>query len=136
MRAARTLRFRWAAVAAPLLAPLLVTLSAAVPAAADSVKLPAVRSVLGADEPCVPPSTEHASGTPWALAALGNARSLTLSEGVGVTVAVVDTGVSANVSALSGRGTALDGAGGGCVGDGTVAAGPTARGGGAGGGAG
>ncbi|MEW2118354.1 S8 family serine peptidase [Streptomyces sp. NPDC005474] len=123
MRAARTLRFRWAAVAAPLLAPLLVALSAAVPAAADSVKLPAVRSVLAADEPCVPPSTEHASGTPWALAALGNARSLTLSEGIGVTVAVVDTGVSANVSALAGRVTALDGAGVDCVGHGTFAAG-------------
>lgn len=119
MRAARTQRFRGPAVAAVLL----VVSSAAVPAAADSVGLPAVRSVLGADEPCVAASAEHASGQPWALAALGNTRSLTLSQGAGVTVAVVDTGVSTGVSGLSGRVSALGGAGVDCVGHGTFAAG-------------
>ncbi|WP_371660029.1 S8 family serine peptidase [Streptomyces sp. NBC_00280] len=119
MRAARTLRFRGAAVAAPLL----VALSAAVPAAADSVKLPAVRSALGADESCVAASGEQAGGLPWALAALGHARSLTLSQGAGVTVAVVDTGVSTTAAGLSGRVTALGGAGEDCVGHGTFAAG-------------
>ncbi|WP_327694979.1 S8 family serine peptidase [Streptomyces sp. NBC_00459] len=119
MRAARTLRFRGAAVAAPLL----VALSAAVPAAADSVKLPAVRSALGADESCVAASGEQAGGLPWASAALGHARSLTLSQGAGVTVAVVDTGVSTTAAGLSGRVTALGGAGEDCVGHGTFAAG-------------
>ncbi|MDX3452983.1 S8 family serine peptidase [Streptomyces sp. ME02-8801-2C] len=138
MRAARTLRSQGAAVVAPLLVALLVTLlvamSAAVPAAADSVKLPAVRSVLAADEPCTPASAEHASGTPWALAALGHTRSLTLSQGAEVTVAVVDTGVSPNVPGLAGRVTALAGAGVDCVGHGTFAAGLIAGAGEAGGG--
>lgn len=123
MRAARTQRHPRRQRGAGIAAALLVALATAVPAAADTVKLPAVRSVLGADEPCVAASAAQAGGRPWALAALGHTRSLTLSQGGGVTVAVVDTGVSTTAAGLSGRVTALAGAGEDCVGHGTFAAG-------------
>lgn len=123
MRAARTRRHPQRHRGAGIAGALLVALSPAGPAVADSVKLPAVRSVLGADEPCVAASAAQAGGTPWALAALGHTRSLTLAQGAGVTVAVVDTGVSTTAAGLSGRVTALAGAGEDCVGHGTFAAG-------------
>lgn len=111
-------------------ATLLMTVSAtawgalgAVPAAADSVSLPVVRSALADDDTCVSVSNQKATAEPWTLGALGVARARPLSQGSGTTVAVVDTGVSTSAPALSGRVTALGAAGEDCVGHGTFAAG-------------
>jgi hypothetical protein len=59
---------------------------------------------------------------PWAQRVLGLAEAV-LTEGVGVTVGVVDTGVSPKAAALSGRVTVQPGAGSDCVGHGTFVAG-------------
>ena len=85
--------------------------------------LPPLPVRLGADAPCTTASREKATGATWAQAALGLAKAQQLSRGAGVTVAVVDTGVGSAVPALSGRVTALDGAGTDCVGHGSFAAG-------------
>lgn len=122
MRAARTHRPQAASAASAVVAALLVAVGAA-PAAAESVELPAVRTALAADEPCATASSRQVDTEPWALSSLGASRALTLSEGAGTTVAVVDTGVSDSAPGLSGRVTALAGAGGDCVGHGTFAAG-------------
>ncbi|MFJ3670381.1 S8 family serine peptidase [Streptomyces sp. NPDC090106] len=122
MRAVRTHRPQAATAASAAVAVLLVA-AGAVPAAAESVELPAVRSALGADEPCASASTRQVETEPWALTSLGAARALTLSEGAGTTVAVVDTGVSENAPGLSGRVTPVGDAGSDCVGHGTFAAG-------------
>lgn len=66
----------------------------AVPAAADSVGLPVVRSVLAEDDTCASVSGEKAKAEPWTLGSLGMARARPLSRGAGTTVAVVDTGVA------------------------------------------
>lgn len=118
MRLARVRCFLALAAAAAVTA-----VGAAPAAAAGSVELPAVQSLLGADQPCVAAATTQAGGEPWALRALGASRILTQSRGAGTTVAVVDTGVSGNASGLSGRVTALGDAGEDCVGHGTFAAG-------------
>ncbi|GAA0328652.1 S8 family serine peptidase [Actinoallomurus spadix] len=57
------------------------------------------------------------------MSALGVSRVRELSDGSGVTVGVVDTGVAANVPALAGRVTAVGDAGQDCVGHGSFAAG-------------
>ncbi|MFD4899133.1 S8 family serine peptidase [Streptomyces sp. NPDC058411] len=95
----------------------------AVPAAADSVGLPVVRSVLAEDDTCASVSGEKAKAEPWTLGSLGMSRAKPLSQGAGTTVAVVDTGVAEGAPALSGRVTALGAAGEDCVGHGTFAAG-------------
>jgi len=123
MRTARTRRSRASVVAGVLLAAVPPAVAFAPAAAADSVGLPAVRSVLGADEPCVAASTARAKAEPWALGALGMSRALTLSQGSGTTVAVVDTGVGEDAAGLSGRVVAVGAAGSDCVGHGTFAAG-------------
>ncbi|MFJ3527856.1 MULTISPECIES: S8 family serine peptidase [unclassified Streptomyces] len=122
-------RPRASAVAAVLLTAVVPTAlgaAGAVPvasAAADSVGLPVVRSVLAGDDPCVSVSGKTAKAEPWTLGALGASRARPLSQGDGVTVAVVDTGVAKEAPALSGRVTALGAAGADCVGHGTFAAG-------------
>ncbi|MFJ5225922.1 S8 family serine peptidase [Streptomyces sp. NPDC088400] len=111
------------AVAAALLVAVPLTVAGAAPAAAESVGLPVVRSALGPDEPCVEASAKKAEAESWTSGALGLERARTLSRGAGTTVAVVDTGVGQDAAGLSGRVTALGGAGQDCVGHGTFAAG-------------
>ncbi|MEQ6027900.1 S8 family serine peptidase [Streptomyces salinarius] len=60
---------------------------------------------------------------PWAQRVLGLAKVDLLTEGAGITVGVVDTGVSPKAAGLSGRVTAQPGAGSDCVGHGTFVAG-------------
>ncbi|MFE5238798.1 S8 family serine peptidase [Streptomyces sp. NPDC056627] len=111
-----------AAVLAALTAAL-TTIAPTTAVAADSVQLPVVRGSIAPGEPCVAASGRKAEAEPWSAGALGLARAWTLEEGDGVTVAVVDTGVGADVPALAGRVRALGGAGEDCVGHGSFAAG-------------
>ncbi|MGW3150328.1 S8 family serine peptidase [Streptomyces sp. NPDC001177] len=113
-----------AAVTAVVLAavPAVGPCSAAV-ADDGAVSLPGVVSRLAADQPCVTESARTARAQPWTRQALGLSRTWQLTRGAGVTVAVVDTGVGADIPALSGRVRALGGAGEDCVGHGSFAAG-------------
>ncbi|GGZ70638.1 hypothetical protein GCM10010371_33270 [Streptomyces subrutilus] len=112
---------------APAAAVAAVVLSALwpVPAAADSdpISLPVVRSSLDAGEPCAAASGQVAKVEPWSVRALGLARARSLSEGAGVTVAVVGTGVGDGVPALAGRVRHIGPAALDCVGHGSFAAG-------------
>ncbi|MGW1561921.1 S8 family serine peptidase [Streptomyces sp. NPDC002144] len=85
--------------------------------------LPPLPVRLGEGNPCTGPSDETATGVTWSQTALGLTRAQRISRGSGVTVGVVDTGVTPDVPSLSGRVTALDGADEDCVGHGTFAAG-------------
>ncbi|MFD5887683.1 S8 family serine peptidase [Streptomyces sp. NPDC060334] len=104
-----------------------VMLSAAWPApavaASDPVALPPVRSSLAADEPCAAASGQVAEVEPWQVKALGLVRAGRVSEGAGVTVAVIDTGVGSGIPALAGRVRHLGPADQDCVGHGSFAAG-------------
>ncbi|MEU0844886.1 S8 family serine peptidase [Streptomyces sp. NPDC005962] len=93
------------------------------PAAADSVELPAIPAALAPDAACTQASGETARDKPWTRKVLGLSRTWPLADGGGVTVGVVDTGVGTNIPALSGRVTAVGGAGTDCVGHGSFAAG-------------
>ncbi|MFH8533995.1 S8 family serine peptidase [Streptomyces tendae] len=84
--------------------------------------LPPLPIRLGEGNPCTGASAQTATGATWSQTALGLTRTQRITRGGGVTVAVVDTGVAA-VPGLSGRVTAVDGAGQDCVGHGTFAAG-------------
>ncbi|HET6860800.1 MAG TPA: S8 family serine peptidase [Streptomyces sp.] len=88
-----------------------------------AVLLPPLPVRLGKDSPCTEASKETATGAAWSQGALGLSRAQRISRGAGVSVAVVDTGVFSGAPSLSGRTTALDGAGEDCVGHGTFAAG-------------
>ncbi|MER0481696.1 S8 family serine peptidase [Streptomyces sp. Edi2] len=110
------------AVAAALLAALSLA-AAAAPAAAGDIQLPTVTPVLPADAPCAKASTDKAEKQPWTRRPLGLSQAWKLSEGAGVTVAVVDTGVGTGIPALSGRVEAVGDAGEDCVGHGSFAAG-------------
>ncbi|WRQ81519.1 S8 family serine peptidase [Streptomyces sp. MUM 178J] len=113
-----------AAVAALLVAgPLLVAGAAPASAASDPVELPLLRTELAADEPCAEASGQTAKSEPWTTSALGLPRAWQQSQGAGVTVAVVDTGVGTSIPALSGRVEAAGDAGDDCVGHGSFAAG-------------
>ncbi|MGW2562312.1 S8 family serine peptidase [Streptomyces sp. NPDC001514] len=92
-------------------------------AAEEPVALPTVRSVLGTDEKCAGASGQKAEAEPWTRSALSLNRAWPLSQGEGVLVAVVDTGVGAGIPALQGRVTAIGPAGTDCVGHGSFAAG-------------
>lgn len=119
-------RPRATAVAAALsltVIPTVLVAAGTTPAAADSVGLPVVRSVLAEDDTCVEASEVKARSEPWTMGALGAARARPLSQGAGQTVAVVDTGVGESAPALAGRVTAIGDAGKDCVGHGTFAAG-------------
>ncbi|MFE0422112.1 S8 family serine peptidase, partial [Streptomyces sp. NPDC058953] len=89
----------------------------------DPVSLPPLRLRMAAGDPCATASAKTATMSPWTHRALQLSRSWQLTRGAGVTVAVVDTGVGARVPALTGRVTAVDGAGEDCVGHGSFAAG-------------
>ncbi|MDG9706458.1 S8 family serine peptidase [Streptomyces sp. DH37] len=92
-------------------------------AAGEPVRLPGVSTRLADGAPCAKASDRTAEARPWTWQALGLPQSWRLARGDGVTVAVVDTGVGTGIPALSGRVTALDGAGRDCVGHGSFAAG-------------
>ncbi|MER7487158.1 S8 family serine peptidase [Streptomyces sp. NPDC126497] len=85
--------------------------------------LPPLPVRLGEDSPCTGASGRTATGAAWSQTALGLSRAQRISRGDGVTVAVVDTGVSTGVPSLSGRVEALGAAAEDCVGHGTFAAG-------------
>ncbi|MFE6777599.1 S8 family serine peptidase [Streptomyces sp. NPDC057702] len=120
MRRARRHRVRGAGALA--LAALLTTAGPRA-LAAEPVELPVLRTTLAPGESCVRPSTTRAEARPWTVGALGLPRAWSLSQGEGVTVAVVDTGVGSNVAALAGRVRGIDGADEDCVGHGSFAAG-------------
>jgi membrane-anchored mycosin MYCP len=87
------------------------------------VGLPVVPSALAPGLPCTGASPTQAHAQPWAVRALSLPRVRQLSQGAGVTVAVVDTGVGSDVAALAGRVTATGDADQDCVGHGSFAAG-------------
>ncbi|MFI9759003.1 S8 family serine peptidase [Streptomyces sp. NPDC051963] len=117
-------RVRALAAAVLATASLAAAAAAAAPAAADGVvQLPSVSAVLTSGEPCAKASTDRAEQQPWSRRPLGLSRAWRLTEGAGVTVAVVDTGVGTGIPALSGRVKAVGDAGEDCVGHGSFAAG-------------
>ncbi|MFD9053557.1 S8 family serine peptidase [Streptomyces zaomyceticus] len=87
------------------------------------VTLPQVRQLLEPGKPCTGPSPTSAAEHSWTRNALGLPKVWRLTKGEGVTVAVIDTGVSSGAPALLGRVEAVGGAGTDCVGHGTFAAG-------------
>jgi membrane-anchored mycosin MYCP len=87
------------------------------------VSLPVISSALAPGRPCTGTSPTQAHAQPWTVRALGLSRTRQLTQGAGITVAVVDTGVGTDAPALTGRVTATDGAGQDCVGHGSFAAG-------------
>ncbi|WP_327179808.1 S8 family serine peptidase [Streptomyces sp. NBC_01335] len=115
----------------PLLTPLaafLVVLPAT-PAVADgtgsgtTVALPVLSSVLDENQACRRSSPARATAVPWEQQSLQLSRTWRFASGSGVTVAVVDTGVSVKAPSLKGRVTAAGAAGADCVGHGTFVAG-------------
>ncbi|WP_324787461.1 S8 family serine peptidase [Streptomyces sp. H51] len=99
------------------------TATAASAASGDPVRLPVMPSRLPADADCTGGSATVAEAVPWEQVNLQLSRTRQFGTGAGVTVAVVDTGVSIEAPALAGRVTAVDGAGDDCVGHGTFVAG-------------
>jgi membrane-anchored mycosin MYCP len=87
------------------------------------VSLPVISSALAPGRPCTGTSPTQAHAQPWTVRALGLSRARQLTQGAGVTVAVVDTGVGADAPALAGRVTAAAHTGQDCVGHGSFAAG-------------
>ncbi|MET8942592.1 S8 family serine peptidase [Streptomyces sp. NPDC004542] len=90
---------------------------------ADTVRLPVMPSRLAAGSACTGDSGTVVKAVPWEQQNLQLARTRPLGSAAGVTVAVVDTGVSLEAPALAGRVTAVGGAGDDCVGHGTFVAG-------------
>ncbi|MFD6531020.1 S8 family serine peptidase [Streptomyces sp. NPDC060184] len=120
-------------VLTPLLATALavvgpVSASAATPApsatTSDAPRLPLIPSSLDAnDAACTKASDTQVSTVSWAQQSLGLAEANRYSQGKGVQVAVVDTGVSPGAVGLSGRVRADGAAAKDCVGHGTFLAG-------------
>ena len=92
-------------------------------AAPSPVGLPVMPSALAAGQSCTEASPTQAHARPWSAGALSLSRVNTLTQGTGVTVGVIDTGVATDIPALAGRVTAVGDAGQDCVGHGTFAAG-------------
>lgn len=90
---------------------------------ASALRLPGIPARLDATTTCTEGSATVMTQVPWAQRVLGLAEAGLLTEGAGVMVGVVDTGVSAKAAALSGRVTVQPGAGSDCVGHGTFVAG-------------
>lgn len=140
------MRYRWvcpaSVVAAAIVLPVTCGTALAVPAAPHAsgglpaasgddpgtTLLPPLPVRLGEDNPCTGQSDETATRAAWSQTTLGLPRAQRITRGDGVTVAVVDTGVAPGVPGLSGRVTAVGGAGEDCVGHGTFAAGLIAAG--------
>ncbi|MET8537099.1 S8 family serine peptidase [Streptomyces sp. NPDC005065] len=89
----------------------------------DPVQLPPIRSILQTDETCTKPSTTVAQAKPWTRAVMSLTPSWRLSQGQGVLVAVVDTGVDKSVPALADRVNSVGDASSDCAGHGSFAAG-------------
>lgn len=94
----------------------------------EAITLPPLPSGLAQDVPCTTASDTVAEARSWAAGTLALSRAQAYSRGAGVTVAVVDTGVGTKIPALSGRVTAVGGAGEDCVGHGSFTAGIIAAG--------
>ncbi|WP_033285070.1 S8 family serine peptidase [Streptomyces sp. NRRL F-525] len=92
-------------------------------AAGSTVQLPVLSSQLDADADCATGSDRRATDVPWEQVSLQLSRTWPFASGTGVTVGVVDTGVSSSAPALKGRVTAVGDAGTDCVGHGTFVAG-------------
>ncbi|KPI08701.1 peptidase S8 and S53 subtilisin kexin sedolisin [Actinobacteria bacterium OK074] len=92
-------------------------------AAGSTVQLPVLPTQVAADDPCTAGSDRQATDVPWEQVSLQLGRTWQFASGTGVTVGVVDTGVSSSAPALKGRVTAVGGAGTDCVGHGTFVAG-------------
>ncbi|WP_319675231.1 S8 family serine peptidase [Streptomyces sp. ME18-1-4] len=92
-------------------------------ASGDPVRLPVVPSRLAAGAACTGASDTVAKAMPWEQQNLQLTRTQEFGTGAGVTVAVVDTGVSLMAPTLAGRVTAVGEAGEDCVGHGTFVAG-------------
>ncbi|MFQ6146791.1 S8 family serine peptidase [Streptomyces seoulensis] len=91
---------------------------------AGELTLPVVPAQLGAEATvCTKGSSTVMTQVPWAQRLLGLDKAALLTDGEGVTVGVVDTGVSTKAAALSGRVTAQPDADSDCVGHGTFVAG-------------
>ncbi|MFF8593829.1 S8 family serine peptidase [Streptomyces sp. NPDC015220] len=113
-----------AAVAPAAAAPASPGASPAPSSSAGALRLPVVPARLGAmATACTGGSGTVMTQVPWAQRLLGLGRAGLLTDGAGVTVGVVDTGVSTKAAALSGRVTARPDAGSDCVGHGTFVAG-------------
>ncbi|MFC4508308.1 MULTISPECIES: S8 family serine peptidase [Streptomyces] len=111
---------------------LTVTALAGIPASAapraEPTRLLVMPSELADGQACTGGPEQKASALPWAQQSLGLGRTWAVSQGDGVTVAVVDTGVSAQAPALRGRVTSVGSGGTDCVGHGTFVAGLIAAG--------
>ncbi|MET7573780.1 S8 family serine peptidase [Streptomyces sp. NPDC005492] len=92
-------------------------------AGGSTVQLPVLASQLDADAACTAGSDQRATDVPWEQVSLQLSRAWKFASGSGVTVGVVDTGVSDSAPALKGRVTAVGDAGTDCVGHGTFVAG-------------
>ncbi|WP_406453465.1 S8 family serine peptidase [Streptomyces sp. NBC_01622] len=92
-------------------------------AAGNTVQLPVLATRLDAGAACTAGSPVRATDLPWEQVSLQLTRTWPFASGAGVTVGVVDTGVSASAPALKGRVTAVGDAGTDCVGHGTFVAG-------------
>ncbi|MFJ3762966.1 S8 family serine peptidase [Streptomyces sp. NPDC090080] len=115
-----------------VLAPLLIFCAAAAtapqaqahPLASDEIRLPVIPSDLSAGEDhCTDSSPTVLKQTPWAQTRLHLAQTQRISKGAGVTVGVVDTGVTDTAPALAGRVRGDTSAMNDCVGHGTFIAG-------------
>ncbi|MEU4656110.1 S8 family serine peptidase [Streptomyces sp. NPDC023723] len=89
----------------------------------DTVELPVLKAELTATDSCTEGSSRRATAVPWEQVGLQLGRAWQFASGAGVTVGVVDTGVSTSAPALKGRVTAVGAAGTDCVGHGTFVAG-------------
>ncbi len=124
-----TYRHTSCAVAAAVLLTVTAVPAAAAPGAGvrsqdpGTTLLPPLPVRLGDGRPCTGASRTTATGAVWSQTTLGLSTAQRVTRGAGVTVAVVDTGVSPDAPALAGRVTAVAGAGDDCVGHGTFAAG-------------